>query len=87
MPVSVILNGLDDPCADIRALAIQCIANVELNRECEEYDSENHHATIKFTLSRLLLHLDDPYVTQRPLLLGESQIPFLQIIPAYDGNV
>lgn len=67
---------MDDPCADIRALAIQCIGIVQLNRECEEYGSESHQGHIEYIISRLILHLDDPYVKQRPLLLGESDISF-----------
>lgn len=70
---------MDDPCADIRALAIQSIGIVELIQECEEYDSESHHGRIEYIISRLILHLDDPYVKQRPLLLGELDVYFLRL--------
>lgn len=81
--VSVILNGLEDPCADIRALAIQCTGHLQLDRKSEDYDSQGHHGILDLTFSRLLLHLEDPFMKQRPIILGKSTISILSFFLYY----
>lgn len=68
------MNALDDPCPDIRALALQSIGQVEVDHECEAYNSDSHHTHVEYILSRLILQLDDSYLKHHPLLLGERNV-------------
>lgn len=62
---------MDDPCVDVRALAIECISHLQADKNSINYNENCHASIVEFTLSRLFLHLDDPYLKLRPILLGK----------------
>lgn len=66
------MGRLDDPCANVRSLAIECLPLLEVNRNDELFSETSHSTLAEAVISRLFLYLDDPYIKIRPILLGKT---------------
>lgn len=65
------LNGFDDPCSDVRVLAVECVSRLKLSSGCDEYKSKAHHSLIEYTVKKLVLHSEDPYANLRTKIIGK----------------
>lgn len=65
-----ILSRLDDPCASVRGLAIECLAQIDVDRNDSNYSETICPDLAESVISRLFLYFDDPFVKLRPILLG-----------------
>lgn len=74
--ISDILSRLDDPCANVRCLAIECLPSLEIDRADELFSESSLSTLAEAVISRLLLYLDDPYIKIRPMLLGKLLTTF-----------
>lgn len=64
------LARLDDPSAEVREFAAQCIWRLKL-QVVGQYDQESWDTVMKHICDTLLLHLDDPEIKLRQTVLGE----------------
>lgn len=64
-----VLARLDDPSAEVRQYAAQVIGRLEL-LPIDGSDAQIWADTVRHVLSTLFLHLDDPEIKLRSLLLG-----------------
>ncbi|XP_031627918.1 dynein assembly factor 5, axonemal [Contarinia nasturtii] len=67
--VTEILSRLDDPCANVRCLAIECLPQLEVNPSDDMFSETGYSSLVEYIISRLFLYLDDPYIKIRPILL------------------
>lgn len=67
---AAILGRLDDPCANVRELAVECLPKIEADRSDETFSESNDSHLAETIILRLALYLDDPYIKIRPILLG-----------------
>lgn len=67
-----LLNKLDDPSANVRSLAIECLAELKVDHGDPMFSETSLFNVIESVLSKLILYLDDPYVKIRPILLGKN---------------
>ncbi|XP_055298477.1 dynein axonemal assembly factor 5 [Sitodiplosis mosellana] len=64
-----ILSRLDDPCANVRSLAIECLPLLEVDRTDDLFSETSYSTLAEAVISRLFLYLDDPFIKIRPILL------------------
>ena len=70
------MGRLDDPCANVRSLAIECLPLLEVDRTDELFSETSHSTLAEAVISRLFLYLDDPFIKIRPILLGNILTTF-----------
>lgn len=63
---------MDDPCASVRGLAIECLSEIEVDRNDSNFSETSCSNLAETVISRLFLYFDDPFVKLRPILLGET---------------
>lgn len=76
--VSAVLSRLDDPSAEVRLYAAQCIGELKLSMETIT-DLDSWKIVVKHVFDSLILHLDGPEIHFRKTLLGKT-IEQLKII-------
>lgn len=81
-----ILNRLDDPCANVRILAIECLSKIEVDRSDELFSESSYSNVAEAVINRLFLYFDDPYIKLRPVLLGENGTLLLTVINVDDND-
>lgn len=62
---------MDDPSAEVRVYAAQCIGELKLNIEATT-DIDSWKAVVKHIFDSLILHLDGPEINFRKTLLGKD---------------
>lgn len=67
-----ILSRLDDPCVSVRGLAIECLSQIDANRNDSNFSEASYSNLAETVISRLFLYFDDPFIKLRPILLGEK---------------
>lgn len=80
-----VLARLDDPSAEIRQYAAQVIGKLELD-EINENDSEIWSSSVEHLLARMILHLDNPEIKLKELLLGKVWIFFFFLVSLWIKN-
>lgn len=66
-----ILGRLDDPCANVRGLAMECLPHIEVNYSEPTFSEVNCSVLAETVISRLILYFDDPFIKLRPVLIGK----------------
>ncbi len=66
-----ILSRLDDPSAEVRLYAAQCIGELKLKIDATT-DIDSWKTVVKHLFDSLILHLDGPEIDFRKTLLGET---------------
>lgn len=66
-----ILGRLDDPCASVRIVAIECLSRIDVDRNDSNYSEASCSDLAEAVISRLFLYFDDPFIKLRPILLGD----------------
>lgn len=69
--ISAVLSRLDDPSAEVRLYAAQCIGELKLNEDTSA-DIESWKIVLKHVFDSLILHLDGPEIVLRKTLLGKN---------------
>lgn len=70
--ISAILSRLDDPSAEVRLYAAQCIGELKL-KVATTADNDSWKIVVKHVFDSLILHLDGPEINFRKTLLGKDQ--------------
>lgn len=70
-----ILGRLDDPCANVRELAVECLPKIGVDPSDDTFNESSDSHLAETIILRLVLYLDDPYIKIRPILLGKH--PFM----------
>lgn len=65
------LSRLDDPCANVRGLALECLSILEVDRSDDAFSEVSDSIIAETVINRLFLYLDDPYIKMRPILIGK----------------
>lgn len=69
---------MDDPCANVRKFAIECVAELKVDKSDPMFDETNYAMLAEMIISRLILYLDDPYIKIRPILIGRRELSYLK---------
>lgn len=69
--ISAVLSRLDDPSAEVRLYAAQCIGELKLDVDASG-DTDSWKIVAKHVFDSLILHLDGPEINFRQTLLGKS---------------
>lgn len=64
-----ILSRLDDPCINVRILAIECLSQIEADQNDENFNESRDSNLAETVINRLFLYFDDPAIKIRPALL------------------
>lgn len=68
------LNHFDDGSNDVRRLAIECVATIEIDPNDERSVETTNSSLMATILSRLILYLEDPYLPLQPILIGKQKL-------------
>lgn len=77
--VTPVLSGIDDPCSNVRTLAVECISHLQLDPNSEELATDSYRRIITTILKKLILHLDEPNLTLRPIVLSTKITTFFSL--------
>lgn len=69
--LSAVLSRLDDPSAEVRLYAAQCIGELKLQIDSNT-DIDSWKIVAKHIFDSLILHLDGPEINFRKTLLGKT---------------